>query len=186
MTRIHTRYNINSFIPTPSFCTFEQCLCAMPLSVMLIASSSATLKMELIFITAVYGRKKKAPRHTFLESFGQTATIHSLTRLLYVDVGRGCYVTAPFPSHDRRLLQEALVREDEVAAALAEQDSLYDDPAFPASAGSLYRTPQQPPAGAMPPSLSVWARISRQEIKRCHSPATFSAGEESCIPRNKK
>lgn len=72
--------------------------------------------------------------------------------------------------------QEALTQEDEIVHALAEPGCLYSDSTFPASAESLYRTPQQPPPGAMPPSLAVWARISRQEVRGCHSPVTFPTG----------
>ncbi|CAN0350080.1 unnamed protein product, partial [Scytosiphon promiscuus] len=68
---------------------------------------------------------------------------------------------------------EARIQEDEVARALVGRGCLFEDPAFPASAESLYRTPQQPPAGALPASLAVWGRISQQEVRRCHTPVTF-------------
>lgn len=61
--------------------------------------------------------------------------------------------------------------------ALAGRGCLFEDPCFPASAESLYRTPQQPPAGALPASLAVWARVSQQEVRRCHTPVTFPDGE---------
>lgn len=73
--------------------------------------------------------------------------------------------------------QEALIQENEVAQALEGRDCLFEDPAFPACAESLYRTPQQPPAGTLPAALAVWARISQQEVRRCHTPVTFPAGE---------
>lgn len=70
------------------------------------------------------------------------------------------------------------MREGEVVEALAKRGrSYFSDPAFPASGDSLYRTPQQPPAGAMPASLVAWGRLSRQEVRDCHSPSTFPAGE---------
>eukprot|EP00903_Cladosiphon_okamuranus_P006243 g6128.t1 len=72
--------------------------------------------------------------------------------------------------------QEALIQEDEVAQALVHRGCLFEDPAFPASAESLYRTPQQPPAGALPTAFAVWARISQQEVRGCHTPVTFPVG----------
>lgn len=73
--------------------------------------------------------------------------------------------------------QEALIQEREVAQALAGRGCLYEDPTFTASAESLYRTPQQPPAGTLPAALAVWARVSQQEVRRCHTPVTFPVGE---------
>lgn len=73
--------------------------------------------------------------------------------------------------------QEALIHENEVAQTLTGRGCLFEDPTFPASAESLYRTPQQPPAGALPAALAVWARISQQEVRRCHTPVTFPEGE---------
>lgn len=75
------------------------------------------------------------------------------------------------------MLQEALIQEKEVAQALDGRGCLFEDSTFPASAESLYRTPQQPPAGALPAALAVWARISQQEVRRCHTPVTFPVGE---------
>lgn len=70
--------------------------------------------------------------------------------------------------------------EDEIVDTMAAQGSLhYEDPAFSTSGDSLYRTPQQPPAGALMPPLVIWGRISRSEIRGCHSPVTFPAGENS-------
>ncbi|CAM9401616.1 unnamed protein product [Pylaiella littoralis] len=69
--------------------------------------------------------------------------------------------------------QEALIQENEVAQALAGGGCLFEDPSFPASATSLYRTPQQPPAGTLPAALAVWGRVSQQEVRRCHTPVTF-------------
>lgn len=75
------------------------------------------------------------------------------------------------------MLQEALIQENEVAEALAGRGCLFEDPAFPASAESLYRTPQQPPAGALPAALAVWGRVSQQEVRGCHTPVTFPVGK---------
>ncbi|CAM9813680.1 unnamed protein product [Ectocarpus fasciculatus] len=69
------------------------------------------------------------------------------------------------------------MQEDEVAQALAGRGCMFEDPAFPASGDSLYRTPQQPPAGTLPAALVVWGRISQQEVRRCHSPVTFPVDE---------
>lgn len=79
--------------------------------------------------------------------------------------------------HTPDMSQEAFIQENEVAQALAGRGCLFEDPAFPASAESLYRTPQQPPAGTLPAALAVWARISLQEVRRCHTPVTFPVGE---------
>lgn len=84
--------------------------------------------------------------------------------------------TARFATH-AILPQEAFLQEDEVAQALAGRGCMFEDPAFPASGDSLYRTPQQPPAGTLPAALVVWGRISQLEVRRCHSPATFPVGE---------
>lgn len=69
------------------------------------------------------------------------------------------------------------MQEDEVAQAIAGGVCMFEDPAFPASGDSLYRTPQQPPAGTLPAALVVWGRISQQEVRRCHSPVTVPVGE---------
>lgn len=73
-------------------------------------------------------------------------------------------------------VKEAYLREAEVVDALVKGGQPYfSDPVFPASGDSLYRTPQQPSAGTIPPSLVAWGRLSRQEVRRCHTPSTFPA-----------
>ncbi|CAN0425338.1 unnamed protein product, partial [Ectocarpus sp. 12 AP-2014] len=78
---------------------------------------------------------------------------------------------------DYRDDKQAFIQEDEVAQALTGRGCMFEDPAFPASGDSLYRTPQQPPAGTLPAALVVWGRISQQEVRRCHSPVTFPLDE---------
>jgi hypothetical protein len=50
---------------------------------------------------------------------------------------------------------EALLREDELVNQLgaSQQPLCFTDAAFPSCGQALYRTPQQPPAGAMPASI---------------------------------
>ncbi|CAM9720161.1 unnamed protein product, partial [Discosporangium mesarthrocarpum] len=72
--------------------------------------------------------------------------------------------------------QEARDREDEIVADFSE-DFLFEDPDFPPDGKSLYRTPQQTPRGAMPPPLIRWGRVSRLEVRGCHSPTTFPEGD---------
>eukprot|EP00953_Heterococcus_sp_UTEX-ZZ885_P013383 7646-Heterococcus_DN1.PRE.1 len=50
---------------------------------------------------------------------------------------------------------EALLREDELVHQLgaSQQPLCFTDAAFPSCGKALYRTPQQPPAGAMPVSI---------------------------------
>ncbi|CAM9799098.1 unnamed protein product, partial [Choristocarpus tenellus] len=69
--------------------------------------------------------------------------------------------------------KEALEEEDAIASTLLQSGPLFHDISFPANGVSLYRTPQQPPRGAMPPALVRWGRVCHLEIRGCYSPVTF-------------
>ena len=67
-------------------------------------------------------------------------------------------------------------KEAEAAIVAELGDNLYEDASFPCTGNSLYKNPNAPPKGALPPDAVEWNRINELEIVGCENPATFIDG----------
>lgn len=67
---------------------------------------------------------------------------------------------------------EAQQKELAIVESLAE-DGLFEDLAFPADAGSLYKDGLRPPLGYLPADVVEWSRINQLEIRDMNTPVTF-------------
>ncbi|GMH55212.1 hypothetical protein TrST_g2872 [Triparma strigata] len=67
---------------------------------------------------------------------------------------------------------EAQQKELAIVESLAE-DGLFEDLAFPAASGSLYKDGLRPPLGYLPADVVEWSRINQLEIRNMNTPVTF-------------